>query len=150
MSLNENIRNLIQKALTDGVEPVTKNGRQFLRLQNKKYRYLTDISGKPTKAGEYFYERSQEYEAPNAGSFDFTNQTQTIQKGSSEYILDKKNKQHLVRKWDGTKFIYTRLGKRYFKSVGSQYLVEIPVQCSFSLRIFSSPGFLRRLTSCLR
>ena len=64
--------------MTYGVEPVTKNGSQFLRLQNKKYRYLTDISGKPTKAGEYFFERSQDYEAPTTGSFDFTNQTQTI------------------------------------------------------------------------
>ena len=58
---------------------------------------------------------------------DFTNQNPT-RRGNTEFI-NVGQRQRAVRTWDAaaSKWVYTRLGKTYFKTLRVEYVVNIPV-----------------------
>jgi hypothetical protein len=94
MSINNQIRTLIDSAVIHDRLPVTKNAKEFLTLGSRRFRYLTTDTGALSPAGRYFYDQSG-IAPPIAGGFKFDQAV--TQKGSSDYIRDKRGGLHLVR-----------------------------------------------------
>ena len=91
------------------------------------YTLLSRADGTRTPAGEYYYGTI----GRPAPSRMFDHGAPLIQRGASDYVTTRNGKQALVRTLmpDGTTRV-TRLGKQYFRSGKTEYVVSVPVVVS--------------------
>ena len=132
MSLSLDRRNAISVAVAAGTAPTTgRSGQTNLRLRQipgrSSYSVLSRADGSLTAAGDFYY-------AAVGGpppSRQFNQQAEMVQKGSSDYIMTRSGELALVRRLrpDGSSVV-TRLGKLYFRTRRSEYVVSVPATIS--------------------
>jgi hypothetical protein len=105
-----------------GNAPYQKMGRLLVRTNapfyNKaEYRVLAQADGELTAAGRAW----QDLVGPDEPLLTAGTRGQTFmpdqptqKRGASEFIQLRNGKDAVVRTWDGQKFVYTQMGRRYF------------------------------------
>ena len=114
----------IDLAVAGEVKPHHRNGRLLLRTE-RGYKVLVDDRGRATRAGDYYADQTGT-NLPTGLGIDYSQQPE--RRGATEYIKDRKGKIYKARTWDGSKFNYSAIGKRFFSKRKSEFVVEVPVQ----------------------
>jgi len=113
-------------AVEVGVQPKeTASGSLVLRA-GRRYVTLVKADGTKTEAGGIYEERSGQT-LPSGGAFN--PQTRAYREGNTEYIRDRAGKERVTRRWDPAtnEHRFTALGRAYYASKRSQYVVHVPV-----------------------
>ena len=95
---------------------------------DRRRRVLVDATGKKTAAGDHYEnEDGKTLLTDGVKGQTFNDKQAVIKHGSSKYIVLRNGKKVVVRTWNGTKYKYTAIGKRYFAKQNKEYVIEIPV-----------------------
>lgn len=93
------------------------------------YRVLVNATGKKTAAGEKYedeFGKTLLTEGVKGQTFD--DKQPAIKRGASEFIKLRNDREVVVRSWDGAKYKYTQMEKRYFAKLKKEYVIEVPVK----------------------
>ena len=120
MSLPATRKRKLDVAIDNNNEPYrNKTNNLMLRLDGKSYATLQGSSGSLTSAGRYYYGKSGQ-SPPD----EFDGGT-LQQRGATEYLV-RAGKARVLRRFQGGGYVYTPLGKRYFREHTTSYLVNVP------------------------
>ena len=117
-----------------GNEPYQQDGRLLVRTnaqfyQTSTHRGLVDATGKLTAAGNHHEdEYGKTLLTDGVRGQTFNDKQPVIKRGASEYIWLRNAKEVVVRTWDGSKYKYTQMGKRYFAKQRREFFIEVPVK----------------------
>ena len=110
----------INNAIEQNVEPHrSRNDSLLLRLGEKSFVRLQN-GDKLTPAGRHYYQQTNK-EPPT--QLDGT----LVQRGASEYLV-RGGKAKVLRRFQNNDYVYTALGKKYFESHKTTFLVHVPAR----------------------
>jgi hypothetical protein len=118
--MNQKIKDDLFMARGLGDEPYQKDSRVLIRTnapyyKTATYRLLVNASGKKHPHGEYYEDEfNQKLLTEGVKGQTFNDKQGVTKRGASEYIVLRNGKEVVVRTWQGTKYTYTAIGKRYF------------------------------------
>jgi hypothetical protein len=119
---------------SDANRPYQKDGRLLVRTSppggKATYRVLADATGKLTAAGRHWEDEYGDGEpllTVGIKGQTFNEQQPVTQRGASEFIKLRSGREVIVRSWNGLKYIYTALGRKYFQKQRKEYVIEVPV-----------------------
>ena len=121
------MQQFIESAVERGVRPrKTANDSVILRGEGRDYKVLVNSTGSITSAGRRY--QALGGEELEAFSYDI-NQT-PMRTGNVESIKMRGGKEREVRRYDPAtgEYVYTELGKRFYKDVRREYIVKVPAK----------------------
>ena len=120
------MQTFIEKAIAKQVVPKKTPSESVILRDGSQHRVLVSTAGNLTKAGKLFQERT----GTSLETYSYEIGQMPVRRGNVEYIKMRGGKEKEVRKYDPatSKYVYTTLGKRFFKDSKVEYVVKLPAK----------------------
>ena len=117
------MQQFIRKAIERELQPRTTGSQSIVLRDNKEYKVLVNTAGL-TKAGRLY----EQLAGSDLGSTTFDKNQTPPRESNTEYISMKGGKDKEVRRYDPAtqEYVYTKLGKQFFKNTRREYVVKVP------------------------